>query len=107
VSLDDPTLRELAVTDPKLFLDRFPPPLLIDEIQYAPGVAALPQAAYRRRARAGSLLAHWVTAIPHDARMRNPAGSDQRRSSESLKTGQSPAAIFRFIGLFFVGKWSR
>lgn len=38
VSLDDPTLRELAVTDPQLFLDRFPPPLLIDEIQYAPGL---------------------------------------------------------------------
>jgi uncharacterized protein len=38
VALDDPTLRELAVTDPKLFLDRFSPPLLIDEIQYAPGL---------------------------------------------------------------------
>jgi len=38
VSLDDPTLRELAVADPKLFLDRFPAPLLIDEIQYAPGL---------------------------------------------------------------------
>src|SRR3972149_5767427 len=38
VSLDDPTLRELAVSDPNLFLDRFPAPLLIDEIQYAPGL---------------------------------------------------------------------
>lgn len=38
VSLDDPTLRELAVSDPDLFLERFPPPLLIDEIQYAPGL---------------------------------------------------------------------
>jgi hypothetical protein len=38
VSLDDPTLRELAVSDPNLFLGRFPPPLLIDEIQYAPGL---------------------------------------------------------------------
>ncbi|MBP1686704.1 MAG: hypothetical protein H6Q33_2847 [Deltaproteobacteria bacterium] len=38
VSLDDPTLRELAVADPTLFLERFPPPLLIDEIQYAPGL---------------------------------------------------------------------
>lgn len=26
VSLDDPTLRELAVSDPDLFLQRFPPP---------------------------------------------------------------------------------
>ncbi len=38
MSLDDPTLRELAVSDPNLFLERFPPPLLIDEIQYAPGL---------------------------------------------------------------------
>jgi len=38
VSLDDPATRELASADPALLLDRFPPPLLIDEIQYAPGL---------------------------------------------------------------------
>ncbi len=36
VSLDDLTLRELARSDPALFLQRFEPPVLIDEIQYAP-----------------------------------------------------------------------
>jgi len=36
VSLDDPMIRELAVHDPVLFLQRYKPPLLIDEIQYAP-----------------------------------------------------------------------
>lgn len=36
VSLDDPLLLELAKRDPALFLQRFRPPLLIDEIQYAP-----------------------------------------------------------------------
>lgn len=36
VTLDDPLLAELAQQDPNLFLQRFPPPLLIDEIQYAP-----------------------------------------------------------------------
>ncbi len=36
VTLDDPLLRELAVTEPALFMQRFTPPLLIDEIQYAP-----------------------------------------------------------------------
>lgn len=36
VTLDDPLLRELAATDPALFMQRFPPPILIDEIQYAP-----------------------------------------------------------------------
>lgn len=36
VSLDDLTLRELAKTDPKMFFQLYQPPLLIDEMQYAP-----------------------------------------------------------------------
>lgn len=36
VTLDDPLLASLAKEDPKLFLERFKPPLFIDEIQYAP-----------------------------------------------------------------------
>jgi len=36
VSLDDLDLRRLARDDPKLFLAQFPPPLVIDEFQYAP-----------------------------------------------------------------------
>ena len=36
VSLDDLTLRELAMTDPKMFFQLYQPPLLIDEVQYAP-----------------------------------------------------------------------
>jgi predicted AAA+ superfamily ATPase len=38
VSLDDPPTRALANEDPALFLGRFEPPVLIDEIQYAPGL---------------------------------------------------------------------
>jgi len=38
VTLDDPKNRALAVSDPDLFLQRFRPPLIIDEIQYAPGL---------------------------------------------------------------------
>ena len=36
VSLDSPMIRELAKSDPELFLQRYAPPVLIDEIQYAP-----------------------------------------------------------------------
>lgn len=36
VSLDDLTLRALAKTDPKMFLQLHKPPVLIDEVQYAP-----------------------------------------------------------------------
>jgi uncharacterized protein len=37
-SLDDPVIREQATTDPRLLLSRFPPPVILDEIQYAPGL---------------------------------------------------------------------
>lgn len=36
VSLDDPMIRALAIREPALFLQRYTPPLIIDEIQYAP-----------------------------------------------------------------------
>ena len=38
VSLDDPVEREAAVTEPALFLERHQPPVIIDEIQYAPNL---------------------------------------------------------------------
>ncbi len=36
ISLDDPLVTSLARKDPSLFFQRFPPPVLVDEIQYAP-----------------------------------------------------------------------
>ena len=36
VTLDDPLILRLAKDDPALFMQRFPPPVVIDEIQYAP-----------------------------------------------------------------------
>ncbi len=41
VTLDDPLVLELARQEPQLFLQRFSPPLLIDEIQYAPNLLPL------------------------------------------------------------------
>jgi predicted AAA+ superfamily ATPase len=38
VSLDNPLARELAVNEPGLFLGRYEPPVIIDEIQYAPNL---------------------------------------------------------------------
>ena len=35
-SLDDPAVRARALTDPGLVLQEFPPPVILDEIQYAP-----------------------------------------------------------------------
>lgn len=41
VSLDDPAARLLAQTEPKLFLARYKPPVIIDEVQYAPQLFSL------------------------------------------------------------------
>lgn len=38
VSLDNPSIRLQAVKEPELFLKNYPPPLIIDEIQYAPKI---------------------------------------------------------------------
>jgi predicted AAA+ superfamily ATPase len=38
VSLDLPTEAEQAEKEPRSFLHRFPPPVIIDEVQYAPGL---------------------------------------------------------------------
>ena len=36
VSLDNPTIRAFAKKEPEMFLQRYGPPVLIDEVQYAP-----------------------------------------------------------------------
>ena len=58
VTLDDPLVLSLAKEDPALFMQRFPPPVLIDEIQYA--VELLP---YIKMAvdRAGQPGLFWLT----------------------------------------------
>lgn len=38
ITLDYPNLRQLAQTEPELFLQQYKPPLIIDEIQYAPEI---------------------------------------------------------------------
>lgn len=38
VTLDDITEREIAINEPELFLQRHKPPVIIDEIQYAPNL---------------------------------------------------------------------
>ena len=36
VTLDNPMAREIAINEPELFMQRYTPPVIIDEIQYAP-----------------------------------------------------------------------
>ena len=58
VTLDDPLQRRLAVEEPELFLERFEAPVIIDEIQYAPGI--LPYIKMRVD-RDGTKGAYWLT----------------------------------------------
>ncbi len=58
VTLDDLTERRLAKTDPQLFLEMHPAPVLIDEIQYAPELFSYIKIAIDRGASAGS---YWLT----------------------------------------------
>jgi hypothetical protein len=57
-SLDDPAMRSLANEDPALFLQRFGPPVLIDEIQYAPQLLPLIKMAVDRAREPGMF---WLT----------------------------------------------
>ena len=75
VTLDDLELRRLAKIEPKLFIEQFPPPVLIDEFQYAPdllpyikmSVAALTTVGRNRQA-AGM---YWLTGSQHFLLMKN------------------------------------
>ncbi len=58
VTLDDPLALSLAREDPALFMQRFPAPVLIDEIQYAPGLLPYIKMTVDRENRPGLF---WLT----------------------------------------------
>ena len=58
VSLDDPIIKSLAKEDPALFMQRFLPPVLIDEIQYAPELLPYIKMAVDKKRKPGMF---WLT----------------------------------------------
>ena len=72
VTLDDPQARSLAKDDPGLFLQRFAPPVLIDEIQYAPEILPLIKIAVDRRKSRGDF---WLTGSQQFHLMENVSES--------------------------------
>lgn len=58
VTLDDPLVLRLAREDPALFMQRYTPPLLIDEIQYAPELLPYIKIAVDKARRPGLF---WLT----------------------------------------------
>lgn len=72
VTLDDPDLRVLATTDPKLFVQRFPAPLIIDEVQYAPGLFSVLKMVIDENRRPGM---YWLSGSQQFGMMRNVSDS--------------------------------
>ncbi|MBI5740631.1 MAG: ATP-binding protein [Nitrospirae bacterium] len=85
VSLDEFGPRSLANEDPELFLERYKPPLTIDEIQYAPGLLQRIKVLTDRSGKNGE---YWLTGSQHFTLMRG--------ISESLA---GRVAIVKLIGL--------
>lgn len=67
VSLDDPQIRILAKGDPGQFLQRFPPPVFIDEVQYAPELFPYIKMHVDKEQKAGSV---WLSGSQHFSMMR-------------------------------------
>ncbi len=62
ITLDDPLVQSLAREDPALFMQRFSPPVLIDEIQYAPQLLPYIKMAVDRDRTPGQF---WLTGSQH------------------------------------------
>ena len=72
VSLDDPLVLTLAREDPALFMQRYTPPVLIDEIQYAPELLPHIKMAVDRDQNPGDF---WLTGSQQFHLMRNVSES--------------------------------
>jgi len=73
VSLDLPSLAEQAERDPETFLSTNPPPLIVDEVQYAPGLFRHIKAAVdRNRHNNGQYI---LTGSQHFILMKNISDS--------------------------------
>lgn len=68
VSLDNPTIRALAKTDPELFLQRYSPPVMIDEVQYAPELFPYIKTIVDKRKKNGDF---WLTGSQMFRMMQN------------------------------------
>ena len=90
VSLDNPTIRLLAQTDPELFLQRYTPPVLIDEVQYAPQLFPYIKIIADQRRRPGDF---WLTGSQMFRMMQNVTESLAGRAGIVPMLGLSSAEI--------------
>ena len=92
VTLDDPDARYLAKRDPALFLQRYSPPVLIDEIQYATELLPYIKMSVDRSKRKGDF---WITGSQAFRLMKNVSESLAGRVGIVNLQGLSDAEIYR------------
>jgi len=91
VTLDDPDIRYLAKTDPALFLQRYTPPVLIDEIQYATELLPYIKMSVDSSKRKGDF---WITGSQAFHLMKNVSESLAGRAGIVNLLGLSDAEIY-------------
>lgn len=92
VTLDDPDVRYLAKRDPALFLQRYSPPVLIDEIQYAPEILPYIKMSVDRSKNKGDF---WLTGSQAFHLMKNVSESLAGRVGIANLLGLSDAEIYQ------------
>ncbi|NWH05962.1 ATP-binding protein [Desulfobacter latus] len=91
VTLDNPLIRDLAKTDPELFLQRYQPPVLIDEIQYAPELLPYIKMLVDENKQKGDF---WLTGSQMFHMMKNVSESLAGRAGVIYMLGLSTSEIF-------------
>lgn len=92
VTLDDPDVRYLAKRDPALFLQRYSPPVLIDEIQYATELLPYIKMNVDRSKKKGDF---WITGSQVFRLMKNVSESLAGRVGIVNLLGLSDAEIYQ------------
>lgn len=92
VTLDDPDIRYLAKNDPALFLQRYSPPVLIDEIQYATELLPYIKMSVDRSRQKGD---YWLTGSQVFRLMKNVSESLAGRVCIVNLLGLSDAEIYQ------------
>ena len=92
VTLDDPDIRRMAKSDPALFMQRFTPPVLIDEIQYAPEILPYVKMSVDNSAKKGDF---WLTGSQAFHMMKNVSESLAGRVGIVSLLGLSSSEICR------------
>ena len=90
VTLDHPIQRELAKSEPELFLQRYQPPVIIDEIQYAPNLLPYIKIEVDKNKRMGD---YWLTGSQMFHLMQNVSESLAGRVGIINMLGLSQAEI--------------